>query len=132
VGFVESLNEAVRGKPLSSEITLSPVVLSIVEMLEEVDKLVDETELTDQPQRFGNVAFADFYRKLVNEAPRLLKQALPEKFHKAIPEMAPYLNESMGNSTRIDYGTGHELAFVMFMYCLFRTGALDCNSKDDK
>ena len=25
---------------------------------------------------------------------------------------------------RIDYGTGHEMAFVMFLACLFKIGAL--------
>jgi len=42
------------------------------------------------------------------------------------------LMESFGNSTRIDYGSGHELSFIMFMYCLFRIGVLDCNSIDDR
>jgi serine/threonine-protein phosphatase 2A activator len=28
--------------------------------------------------------------------------------------------ESLGNMIRIDYGSGHELAFVAFMYCLHK------------
>lgn len=35
-----------------------------------------------------------------------------------------YLVEGVGNSTRIDYGSGHEMSFVMFMYCLFKIGYL--------
>lgn len=31
-----------------------------------------------------------------------------------------YLVEGFGNATRIDYGSGHEMAFVMFLYCLFK------------
>ena len=34
------------------------------------------------------------------------------------------MSESVGNSTRIDYGSGHEMSFVMFMYCLFKIGYL--------
>ena len=40
-------------------------------------------------------------------------------------EIQVYLVESFGNSTRIDYGTGHEMAFVMFLASLFMVGALD-------
>jgi serine/threonine-protein phosphatase 2A activator len=39
-------------------------------------------------------------------------------------ELVPYLLDSFGNSTRIDYGTGHEMAFVMLLCCLFRCGGL--------
>lgn len=59
----------------------------------------------------------------------MLKANLPEEFHKAIVEIADYLIESFGNSIRIDYGTGHEMSFCMFLYCLFKIGAFkeeDC------
>ena len=39
-------------------------------------------------------------------------------------EIAVYLTESFGNETRIDYGTGHEMAFSMFLMCLFKTDVL--------
>ena len=42
----------------------------------------------------------------------------------AVVELLPYLMDSFGNSTRIDYGTGHEMAFVMLLCCLFRMEAL--------
>jgi serine/threonine-protein phosphatase 2A activator len=35
-----------------------------------------------------------------------------------------YLTEGFGNPTRIDYGTGHEMSFIMLMCCLFQIGAL--------
>ena len=38
-------------------------------------------------------------------------------------ELAPYLEGSFGDVTRIDYGTGHETAFVSLLYCLSRAGA---------
>lgn len=40
------------------------------------------------------------------EAESLLKSILPEELHPSIVELAVYLTESIGNSTRIDYGTG--------------------------
>lgn len=39
-------------------------------------------------------------------------------------ELAPYLVESFGNPWRIDYGTGHELAFLTFLYCLRQLGLI--------
>lgn len=35
-----------------------------------------------------------------------------------------YLQESFGSHERLDYGTGHELSFVSFLFCLFKLGVL--------
>ena len=32
--------------------------------------------------------------------------------------------EGFGNATRIDYGTGHELKFIAFLFCLMRIQAV--------
>ena len=47
------------------------------------------------------------------------------KLESIVGEIQIYLIDSFGNPTRIDYGTGHEMAFVMFLACLFMSGALD-------
>ena len=39
-------------------------------------------------------------------------------FERAIPEIKVYWEESFGSYERIDYGTGHELNFVAFLFCL--------------
>lgn len=54
---------------------------------------------------------------------------MPEELHRAIAEIVEYLYESFGNPTRIDYGTGHEMAFLMFLCCMFKIGAF---KEDDK
>lgn len=44
-------------------------------------------------------------------------------FEKAIPEIRVYLEESFGSYERLDYGTGHELNFIAFLFCMFKVGA---------
>lgn len=39
-------------------------------------------------------------------------------------ELLPYLTSGFGHPSRIDYGTGHESSFVIFLYCLFRLKVL--------
>ena len=62
------------------------------------------------------------------ESGNLLAETLPPELHYAIPEVTQvYLNESVGNSTRIDYESGHEMAFIMFLYFLFQIVFLNLN-----
>lgn len=43
-------------------------------------------------------------------------------------ELSAYLDASFGDSVRLDYGTGHELAFCTFLLCCFKLGIF---SSDD-
>lgn len=43
---------------------------------------------------------------------------LPPESADAAVELATYLQDSFGNSTRIDYGTGHETTFAALLLCL--------------
>jgi len=54
----------------------------------------------------------------------LLETLLPTELSPAIKELAPYLTQSMGHGTRIDYGSGHELSFVAWLCCLEIIGFL--------
>ncbi|WAR31383.1 PTPA-like protein [Mya arenaria] len=53
------------------------------------------------------------------EAPGLVRDLLGPKHADAAEEVSTYLVEGVGNQTRIDYGTGHELAFAAFLLCLY-------------
>lgn len=59
----------------------------------------------------------------------LIQNAVPESHHRAVPEICPYLIDGFGNPTRIDYGTGHEISFLMFLCCLFKIGILTDQDK---
>lgn len=71
--------------------------------------------------RFGNRAFKTWLDKVTNNCDTMLKQFCNvDGFENAIPEIKTYLLESFGSYERIDYGTGHELNFVVFLLCLFK------------
>lgn len=124
VGFILALNEKIKGKKMTDELLLSEVTTKLLSVLETLDTWVREIPPIDQPQRFGNTAFRTWLKKVQNESVRLLGEALPSNFHGALVELVPYFNDSFGNITRIDYGTGHEMSFAMFLCCLFKVGAL--------
>lgn len=124
LGFITSMNIAVKGKKNSSACGTNGVISGLLNTLDTISQWVDDIPPIDQPQRYGNKAFRDLYARLKMESREIIMAALPEEFHPAVQEISIYLEESFGNSTRIDYGTGHELAFVMFLSCVFKIGAL--------
>ncbi|XP_048775727.2 serine/threonine-protein phosphatase 2A activator-like [Ostrea edulis] len=124
VGFITAINEAVKGKKLTDIYHLSKTTENLLAMLEKISKWIDEIPPVDQPQRFGNKAFRDFFKRLKENAETLVMESIGDNFEACIPEVSTYLFEAVGNDTRIDYGSGHELAFAAFLCCLFKVGAL--------
>lgn len=110
-----------------------------MDLLDEVQKWIEEIPPQKTSQRYGNLAFRDWGNRL-GQVSRitlchhgiatvltsgfgqrlnaLLETLLPPSLHPAIPVVEPYLLQSFGSFTRLDYGTGHELAFAMFLCCL--------------
>ncbi|XP_016052118.1 PREDICTED: serine/threonine-protein phosphatase 2A activator isoform X1 [Miniopterus natalensis] len=124
IGFILTLNEGVKGKKLTFEYRVSEAIEKLVALLNTLDRWIDETPPMDQPSRFGNKAYRTWYAKLDQEAENLVATVVPTHLAAAVPEVAVYLKESVGNSTRIDYGTGHEAAFAAFLCCLCKIGVL--------
>lgn len=124
-GFINSICMCIQGKSLSYKCQVSPAVQKLIEMLDKFEKLAIESPPIEQPQRFGNIAFRTWFQKLKDSATTSLMEVLPKGLHDAIPELLPYLLDSFGNSTRIDYGTGHELSFIFFLMALFKIEALN-------
>ncbi|XP_024878307.1 serine/threonine-protein phosphatase 2A activator-like [Temnothorax curvispinosus] len=129
LGFILALNGAVQGTALDAQCPQSLVINNVVQMLNKFDEWITEIPPTEQPQRFGNKSFRTWHERLQQNAVENVKQVLPEDLHRAIPEIVQYLYESFGNPTRIDYGTGHEMAFLMFLCCMFKIGAFEDSDK---
>lgn len=97
-------------------------ILNMMDTLDNWMNMFPPEAMADQ--RFGNKAFRHWYAKFTEEAEKLVKGMLPVKKKHASIEITPYLLDSFGNSTRIDYGSGHEAAFLMFLCCLYHVEAL--------
>lgn len=65
MGFILAMNEAAKGRSNSlGGVQLSPTVEKLLDMLDKLDKMIDDTPAINQPQRFGNQAFRTWYQKL--------------------------------------------------------------------
>ncbi|XP_059618891.1 serine/threonine-protein phosphatase 2A activator [Phlebotomus argentipes] len=125
IGFINSVSMSIQGKKISAEVPKSAGVDKVLQLFVKLNVLVDDTPPVDQPQRFGNVAYRSWHQKMRDNAEEMLLSVLPEEKKGAIVEIMAYFVDSFGNSTRIDYGTGHELAFVFFLCCLFKLGVFE-------
>ncbi|KAG7444642.1 Phosphotyrosyl phosphatase activator [Guyanagaster necrorhizus] len=117
--YLRRLNEAVVGCTLPWENpNTSQAVLKLMSLLDILDSWVTEIPPLKTPQRFGNLAFRTWGKRLEEEADGLLLSLLPTDFAPVIPHVRPYFISSFGSFMRMDYGTGHETSFALFLCCL--------------
>jgi serine/threonine-protein phosphatase 2A activator len=117
VSYIEKLCLSVKGD-LGNE-SSTPEILRCLKVLDTIEKKVHQIEPLDQPMRFGNIAFRNFHEWLTTACDDLLFD-----FCDLRDELKPYLLDSFGNPIRIDYGTGHEAAFFMFLIILIENEML--------
>lgn len=122
LAFVFSLAESVQDQPRSAvnPHLMSGTLKGIVSVLDRVNELLLKSPPTEQGgSRFGNRAFRDFLDLVKSEAPAWHQQIGLEN-PAAVDEVSTYLMQSFGDQARIDYGSGHELNFVMWLLCLYQ------------
>lgn len=122
VAWVFGLAEAVADTPISAvrDDDLSKPIKTIVDILDQTEQLVYQNPPDDQGgSRFGNKRFRDFLDKAKGQAPTWHRQLGVEN-PDAVAELSAYLNQSFGNRKRIDYGSGHELNFLIWLLCLYK------------
>ncbi|KAJ3061835.1 Serine/threonine-protein phosphatase 2A activator 2 [Quaeritorhiza haematococci] len=120
---------------------MSEVTLYLLDMLQTLESYVSQAPPVPNPKsRFGNPAFRAWYDLMAVNVRDLLKPLTSLNLPKdetetkktkgeqknqrmplpprAVKELATYLKHSFGDRRRIDYGTGHEAAFVALLLCL--------------
>lgn len=130
--FILVCNERIRGvkvKPAgqpSRKYSISPPVARMVSWLVECKALIASVPPIQQSMRFGNKAFRTWHERVTTREAltpllsELLGPALVAQG--AISELVPYIADSFGSTQRIDYGTGHELNFVLVLVALTKLG----------
>jgi serine/threonine-protein phosphatase 2A activator len=92
--------------------------------LDSISSLVDANPPADQgASRFGNLAFRDFLDALSSQLPEY-HSSLQLPSPGFATEVSTYLEHSFGSRARIDYGSGHELNFILWLLCLNRLSIL--------
>jgi len=136
MSFMGELCEAVKCKPVSHNgfDRASLPVQSLVGVLDELERWIEDFPPLEQPMRFGNKAFRQWQARLQERAEGTLFEMykrLPSAEDKADSlalETSCYLSASFGDERRIDYGTGHEVAFFAMLFVL---GAKNVVSRAD-
>ena len=102
------------------------------ECLKEFDNLYNKLEelYIKYPPREGKAKYTDpifkkFYIELDNNYENIMKTTILKLDNipkNLILELKPYFMDSFGNPYRMDYGTGHELNYLCFLYVLYKAG----------
>ena len=127
VSFVFNLSDSVQNKTVSdvqkSPAAQDPAIVALLAVLDEAEKILEACPPLDTGSRFGNPAFRTFLDK-ANEALPSWHEKLGITDPSAIDEVSSYLSQSFGNGSRIDYGSGHELNFILWLLCLRQLSVL--------
>eukprot|EP01088_Endostelium_zonatum_P011840 TRINITY_DN259_c1_g1_i2.p1 TRINITY_DN259_c1_g1~~TRINITY_DN259_c1_g1_i2.p1 ORF type:complete len:287 (+),score=68.45 TRINITY_DN259_c1_g1_i2:302-1162(+) len=128
--WLHTLNSATLSKSnfhySSSSIPTS--ISLLLNLLNSIDQILTQVPPLPGQMRYGNTAFRDFHSLFSSTLPSLLSSfPLPAA---CIKELSGYLLDSFGNKTRIDYGTGHELHFIIFLYCYYAVGMVESKGEE--
>lgn len=120
--FIFTLSESIRDTSISQvkERRQDPVIDTLLHILDQAEDTINQCPAEDTGSRFGNPAFRTFLDTIEKQLPKWHKEELKLENDAAIDEVQTYLQHSFGNWTRIDYGSGHELNFMLWLLCLNR------------
>eukprot|EP01116_Phalansterium_solitarium_P013176 TRINITY_DN3028_c0_g1_i1.p1 TRINITY_DN3028_c0_g1~~TRINITY_DN3028_c0_g1_i1.p1 ORF type:complete len:301 (-),score=35.73 TRINITY_DN3028_c0_g1_i1:139-1041(-) len=130
LSFVLELSDAVKGKAASVDLAVSPACASIISLLDRLEEFAEATPPISQSNRFGNKAFRTWFALVEEHSQELMRPLLAEDQSGLAAELSAYLVGSIGNATRIDYGTGHEASFVLWLMALRKVGVLSAEDSE--
>lgn len=125
--WIFTLSESVRGVSMTTVCMndKSDCVNQIGIVLNYVESLIKSFPAFDTGSRFGNPAFRSFHKALIESGPHTHGELLQLSREDTISELSTYLGNAFGSEERLDYGSGHELNFLMWLLCLYQMGRLE-------
>ena len=118
VDRLTKLAESVQSLSRSEKPTPTDCVQKILDVFVKCQTIVDETDLTTEKVKFGNVGFRNWLTTIFNKKEELFADITDNT------DVMNYFCQSFGSWSRIDYGTGHELNFLAFITALYELGIL--------
>ncbi|PVU98108.1 hypothetical protein BB561_000090 [Smittium simulii] len=115
LNFILKLNSSVEGCKTSEVNPKSEIIIKLATLLKNVYHINQLVKPSNTDTRFGNPSYKIFYDKAHEEVTAFFSDIVEPKY---LVEVSKYFSESLGNRKRIDYGTGHELNFILFLFCL--------------
>ncbi|KAI9669989.1 MAG: Serine/threonine-protein phosphatase 2A activator 2 [Alyxoria varia] len=133
VSFAFNVADSVRDTTRSyvANQPLHPTVRAVLAILDRAEETVKQCPVDDNNgSRFGNPAFRTFISAVTenctgwHRAESALNIQSYNQGDGLVDELTTYFSNSFGSSTRIDYGSGHELNFLVYLLCLYQISLL--------
>ena len=120
--FLRLLNDMAKGAHdafWDTETIQHPLLLPVKSLLDLLSTRLDTIKPfeEDKDQRFGNKAFRLWFDQMKKDVQNYTEENMSDPMGQ---ECMSYLLDSFGNQQRIDYGTGHEMNFVVFLMGLHK------------
>lgn len=136
INYVIRLANSVHGIELTDKsLVVTDHIKGVLDLMDCIDKISKDCPIRkDTTSRFGKIEFRDFFDEVEQKATDLIHQCIKYKFdpkNDLAKELRIYLINSFGDRERIDYGSGHELNFLCFLYCLDHVGYFESEKYDN-
>jgi serine/threonine-protein phosphatase 2A activator len=112
--FIHNLSESVKNLTVDSVMFTSYSVNTFDKVMQRIQDSIQLFPVTETKSRFGNASFRDWISYVRENSSKWIEEELGI----INPEVSEYLNNSFGDFNRIDYGTGHELNFIVMLFVL--------------
>ncbi|KWX11592.1 Protein phosphatase type 2A phosphotyrosyl phosphatase activator [Giardia duodenalis assemblage B] len=127
--FILLVSDSIQGLPFGNAPDPSDNCKRLLSILERAHQIFKETPPIARDVRYGNPSFRTFVQKLRENCTAWHREILPEQYQDATIELDVYFLDMFGSEKRLDYGTGHELNFICWIFSFIRLSIL--SERDD-